>query len=81
MGAVPSLADENARDYPINYTIPALSSAESNYSAFKREELDVIVALKKFQYFLTSNKFKLYTEYQALKYVCNMNDPHGLIAR
>ena len=41
----------------------------------------MIFALKKFRHYLISNKFKLYTDHQALKYVFNMTDPHGRIAR
>ena len=81
VGAVPYQADENGRDHPIHYACRALSSDESNYSAFEREALGVVFALKKFRYYLTSTKFKLYTNQQALKYVFNMKDPHGRIAR
>ena len=76
-----SQSDENGRDHQIHYASRALSSSESSYSGFEREELAVIFALKKFRHYLTSNKFKLYTDYQALKYVFKMKDPHGRIAR
>ena len=59
----------------------ALSSAETNYSSFEREALGIVFALKTFRHYLTSNRFKLYTDHQALKYVSNMKDPHGRIAR
>ncbi len=39
IGAVLSQVDENGRDHPMNYASRALSSAESNYSAFEREAL------------------------------------------
>ena len=81
VGAVLSQADENGRDHPIHYASRALSSAESNYSAIEREALGVVFALKKFRHYLTSNRFKLYADHQALNYVFNMKDPHGRIAR
>ena len=81
VGAVLSEADENGRDHPIYYTSRALYSAETNYSAFERQVLGVVFALKKFHHYLTSKRFKLYTDHQALKYVFNMKDPHGRIAR
>ncbi len=81
VGAVLSQSDENGRDHPIHDTSRKLSSAESGYSAFEREALSVIFALKKFHHYLTSNKFKLYIDHQALKYVFNMKDPHRRIAR
>ncbi len=79
VGAVLSQVDEDGRDYPIHYASRALSSAESNYSAFERKALDVAFALKKFRHYLISTKFKLYTDHQALKYVFNMKDPQGRI--
>ena len=81
VGADLSQADENGRNHPINYAIWALSSAESNYSAFKREALGIVFALSKFRHYLRFNRFKLYTGHQALKYTSNIKDPHGRIAR
>ncbi len=81
LDAVLSQAYDNGRDHPIHYASRALSDAESNYSAFKREALRVIFALKKFRHYVTSNRFKLYTDHQALKYAFNIKDPHGRIAR
>ncbi len=80
-GAVLSHADENGRNHPIHYTGRALSSAQTNYSAFEREALGVDFALKKFRHYLTSNRFKLYIDRQALGYGFNMKDPRGRIAR
>ena len=45
-GSVLSQADEKGRDHPIHYASRALSSAETNYSAFEREALGVVFALK-----------------------------------
>ncbi len=59
VGAVLSQADGNGRDHPIHYASRALSAAESNYSAFEREALGVIFALKKFRHYSTANRFKL----------------------
>ncbi len=66
VGAVLPQADEDGRDHPIHYAGRALSSAESNYSAVEREALGVVLALKKIRHYLTSNRFKLYTDHQAL---------------
>ncbi len=76
-----SQADENSGDHTIDYAIRALSATESNYSAFEREALGVIFALKRFRHYLTSNRFKLYADHQALKYICNIEENHGRIAR
>ncbi len=79
--AVLSRTDGNGRDHTKHYASRALSVAESNYSAFEKEALGVTFALNKFRHYLTRNRFKLYTDYQAIKYVFNMKDPHGWIAR
>ncbi len=81
VGTVLSQADGSGRGHSIHYASRALAAAESNYSAIEREALSVTFALKRFRNYLTSNRFKLYTDHQALKYVFNMKDPHGRIAR
>ena len=70
----------NDRDHPIHHAIRALSLPKSNYSAFKREALDFVFALKKFRRYLNSSRFKLYTDHQAQKYVFRMKDPRYRIA-
>ena len=81
VGAVLSQLDDNGREHPIHYASRNLNEAEKNYSAFEREALGIVFALKKFRHYLLSNQFKLYTDHQALKYVINLRDPHGRIAR
>ncbi len=81
VGAVLSQADQNRSYHPIHYASRALSAAESSYSAFEREAIDGIFTFPKFRHNLTSNKFELYTDHQALNYALNMKDPHGRIAR
>ena len=81
VGAVLSQLDDNGREHPIHYASRNLNEAEKNYSAFEREALGIVFALKKFRHYLLSNQFKLYTDHQAMKYVINLRDPHGRIAR
>ena len=81
VGAVLSQLDDDGREHPIHYASRSLNDAERNYSAFEREALGVIFALKKFRHYLLCKKFKLYTDHEALKHVLNMKDPHGRIAR
>ncbi len=81
VGAIISQADENGRDHPTHYASCALSAAESSYSPFEREAIGVIFALKKFRHYLTSKRFNIHTGHQALKFVFNMKDRHGRIAR
>ena len=81
VGAVLSQKDDNGREHPIHYASRSLNSAEKNYSAFERETLGVVFALKKFRHYLIAQKFTLFTDHEALKYALNMKDPHGRIAR
>ncbi len=81
VGSILSQANKNARDHTVQYAIRTLSFAESNYSVFEREQLGIIHALKKFCHYLTSKKFILHTNQQALKHVFNMKDLQGRIAR
>ena len=58
-----------------------MNDAEKNYSTYEREGLAIVFALKKFRHYLLCQKFKLFTDHEALKYVINDRDPHGRIAR
>ena len=80
VGAVLSQADENGRDHTMHNAIGVLYSAESNYSAFEREELSVNFALDKFRHYSKSNRFSICTDHQALKYIFNMKDQDGWIS-
>ena len=75
LGAVLSQLDDNKQEHPIHYASRTLNDAEKNYSTFEREALAIVFALKKFRHYLLCQKFKLYTDHQALKYVINMRDP------
>ena len=72
--------NDNCRDHLIHRASRVLSDIESKYSAFEREALAVILALKKSRYYLIFNEFKLYTDLQALRYAFKLKDPHGRIA-
>ncbi len=81
IGAVLSQLDVEGRNHPIHYASRGLTSPEKNYSTYERETLAIIFAYKKFRHYFLCQKFKLFTDRDALKYVINMNDPHGKIAR
>ena len=73
--------NEKGRDYPIDYVSRALTETETNCSAFQREALSGMFALKKFRRYLLSMGIELYNDHQALKYMVNMRDPHRRIPR
>lgn len=81
VGAVLSQKDKNGRKYRIHYASRNLNSAEKNYSAFEREALGVLLALKKFHHYLISQNFALFTDNEALNYTLNTKDLHGRTAR
>ena len=68
MGAILSQGDENGSDYPIEYASRALSAAESNYSAFEKEAIGVIFALKKFRNYLSriDSNYTLTTKHSSM---------------
>ena len=80
VGAVLSQFDENGREHPIYFASRSLNEAVKNYSLYEREGLAIVFALKKFRHYLLCQKFKLFTDHEALKYVINNRDPHGRIA-
>lgn len=77
VGAVLYQLDEKDHEHPIHYASRNLNDAENNYSAFEREALGIVFALKKFHNYLLCQRLKLYTEHQALKYGINLRDSHG----
>ena len=76
VGAVLSQLDENGREHPKYYASTSLSGAEKNYSAYGREGLAILFALKKFRHCPLCQKSKLFMKHEALKHVINNRDPH-----
>lgn len=80
-GALLSKLDNYGRENPIHYASRILNDVERNYSAFEREALGIFFALKTFRHYWLCQKFNLFTDHLALKYVINLRDPHSRIAR
>ena len=82
VGAVLAQKKEDGKVHPIQYASRTMTAAERNYSAYEREALAVIFALKKFRvYLLFSISFSLITDHQALRYAFQKKDIHGRLAR
>lgn len=79
--AVLSQLHDDEREHPAYFSSRILSKAETKYSSFERRALAVIFALVKFRYYLLYKMLKLHPNRQSLKYVFNMKDLHGRIAR
>ena len=76
VGAVLSQLDYDGCEHAIQYATRNVNEAEKNYSAFVREALGIVFALKNFRHYLLCQTFKLYTKNQALKCVINLRNTH-----
>ena len=82
VGAVMAQRKEDRKVHPIQYASRPMTSAERKYSACEHEALAVIFALKKFRvYLLSTQRFVLITDHQALQYAFKKKDIHGRLAR
>ena len=69
VGAVPLQQDTNGIERPVSFFSKKLSSAQRNYSTFKRECLAVMCALEHFRVYLLGRKFCLRTDHRALAWL------------
>ncbi len=53
-----------------------MSDAKKSYSTSEREGLVIVIAVKKFCHYLFFEKFRLFTDHEALKYVLNTRENH-----
>ena len=65
----------------IAYAGRDLNPAERNYSATEPEALAVIDGIKRFQPYLQGQKFTIYTDHNALRWLMSLDDPSGRLAR
>ena len=72
---------QNNREAAIAYGWRKLNSAEHNYSATQREALAVVAAIKHFQSYLYGRPFIIHTDHNALRWLINVKDPTGRLAR
>lgn len=82
LGVVLAQKKEDGKIHPVYYSSRTMNDAERKYSACKREALAVVFALKNYRlYLLSSKRFQVITDQQALKKGFMMKDIHGLVAR
>ena len=67
--------------HPIGFWSRSLTAAERNYSTGERECLAVIWAVQILRPYLERKHFDLYTDHQALKWMMNLTDVSGRLAR
>ena len=81
LGAVLAQKDENKHDYVIEYCSKAFDKFQRNYSTSDKECMAVVYAIKKFRYYLDSRKFTVITDHVSLRYLMNISEPTGRLAR
>jgi hypothetical protein len=81
IGYILGQTDDQGRDYVCLYGSRTLSGPERNYSTTKREALALVYALKETRSYLGSKEFTVITDHESLKYIANLKDPHGKLAR
>jgi len=66
---------------PINFISRITQNAEKNYSTTELECLAIVYAVRKFRPYIEYSKFKIYTDHLALKWLMEMENPTGRLAR
>jgi transposase InsO family protein len=81
VGCVLFQDDEAGKRHPIGFWSRTLQGAERNYSAPEKECLAVVWALQTLRPYLAFEKFTVYTDHAALRWLLNIAEPSGRLAR
>ena len=73
--------NQNGKEVVIAYNGRGLNSAEQNYSTTEKEGLALVEGIKKFQPYLHNRKFTVYTDHCSLRWLMNIKDATGRLAR
>lgn len=71
----------NGREVVISYSGRKLLPAEKNYSVTEREALAAVAGVKYFQPYLYGRKFTIHTDHNAVRWLMNIREPTGRLAR
>jgi len=75
------LQEKDGIRHPIWFASRSLKPAEINYSTSEKECLAVLWAIEKFRGFIEYSHFVVETDHQALKWLQNIKEPSGRLAR
>ena len=81
IGLVLSQTNDSNHEYVIAYGGRNLSTAEQKYSAKEREALAVVHGIRAFRPYLYGRHFTVHTDHNALRWLMNIKDPEGRLAR
>ena len=68
-------------DRPIEFFSRKFTTAEMKYSAFDRELLAIVLAVRHFSHFLEGRQFTIFTDHKPLIHCLNMKEPSARVFR
>ena len=76
-----SQVNGKGEEHPIAYASKKLLASEKNYSAIKREALEIVKGIKHFRTYLEGSTFTVQTDHNPLTHLGNLKDSQGRLAR
>ena len=81
LGSVLTKENETGEEHPIVYLSKTLDKHELNYTVSEKELLAVIWSIEKLRPYVEGYHFTVVTDHNALKWLKNLKDPTGRLAR